>query len=182
VAPHGTFTAKFTPPRAGTFIYHTHWHNAGQLSGGIYGPLIVLEPGQVYDPVSDHIVMIGLEGKYRRIPNEPFAVNGEAKPRRLELTAGVPHRLRFINITGDGVNLTMQLLSGHDPIRWTLMAKDGWEVPSSQRSARPARQIMTVGETYDFELAPMAPRADGLWMELRRGNGELVFQWPVRVK
>jgi FtsP/CotA-like multicopper oxidase with cupredoxin domain len=182
VAPHGTFTARFTPPRAGTFIYHTHWHNAGQLSGGIYGPLIVLEPGQVYDPVSDHIVVIGLEGKYGRIPNEPFAVNGEAKPRLVELKSGIPHRLRFINITGDGVNLTMQLLSGHDPIRWTMTAKDGWEVPSSQRSARPARQIITVGETYDFELAPMAPRAAGLWMELRRGDGELIFQWPVRVK
>jgi len=25
------FTARFTPPRAGTFIYHTHWHNAGLL-------------------------------------------------------------------------------------------------------------------------------------------------------
>ena len=182
VAPHGTFTARFTPPRAGTFIYHTHWHNAGQLSGGIYGPLIVLEPGQRYDPTSDHIVVIGLEGKYRTIPNEPFAVNGESDPRPLELKAGMPHRLRVINITGDGVNLTMQLLSGHDPTRWTLLAKDGAEVPSSQRNARPARQIITVGETYDFELTPMAPRPDGLWMELRRGNGELVFQWPVRIK
>ena len=27
VEPGGTFTAKFTPPRAGTFIYHTHWHD-----------------------------------------------------------------------------------------------------------------------------------------------------------
>jgi len=44
VAPGGTFTARFTPPRAGTFIYHTHWHNSAQLAGGIYGPLIVLEP------------------------------------------------------------------------------------------------------------------------------------------
>jgi FtsP/CotA-like multicopper oxidase with cupredoxin domain len=182
VAPHGRFTARFTPPRAGTFIYHTHWHNAGQLSGGIYGPLIVLEPGQRYDPESDHIVVIGLEGKYRTIPNEPFAVNGEARPRPLDLKAGIPHRLRFINITGDGVNLTMQLLSVHDPIRWIPLSKDGAELPPSQRGPRPARQTITVGETYDFELPPMAPRAEGLWMELRRGSGELVFQWPVRVK
>jgi hypothetical protein len=28
----------------------------------------------------------------------------------------------------------------------------------------------------------LAPRAEGLWMELRRANGELVMQWPVRVK
>lgn len=182
VAPHGTFTARFTPPRAGTFIYHTHWHNPGQLSGGIYGPLVVLEPGQRYDPESDHIVVLGLEGKYRNIPNEPFAVNGEVEPRPLELKGGIPHRLRFINITGDGVGLTVQLLSVHDPIRWMLLAKDGAEVPASQRSMRPARQQIGVGETYDFELAPMMPRSEGLWMELRRGSGELVFQWPVRIK
>ena len=182
VAPHGTFTARFTPPRAGTFIYHTHWHNAGQLSGGVYGPLVVLEPGQRYDPESDHIVVFGLEGKYRPIPNEAFAVNGEAKPRRLELKAGIPHRLRFINITGDGVNLTTQVLSLHDPIRWTLLAKDGADVPPSLRTVRPARQQIGVGETYDFELAPMTPRADGLWLELRRGSGEFLIQMAVRVR
>ena len=182
VAPHGSFTARFTPPRAGTFIYHSHWHNAAQLSGGIYGPLVVLEPGQRYDPVSDHIVMFGLEGKYRPIPNEAFAVNGEAEPRALELKAGIPHRLRFINITGDGVNLTTQLLSIHDPIRWTLLAKDGADVPPSIRTMRQARQQIAVGETYDFELAPMTPRAEGYWLELRRGSGELLIQWPVRVR
>jgi len=182
IAPHGRFTARFTPPRAGTFMYHTHWHNPGQLSGGIYGPLVVLEPGQRYDPESDHIVVFGVEGKYRNFPNEPFAVNGENEPRPLELKGGISHRLRFINITGDGVSLTVQLLAIHDPIRWTLLAKDGAEVASSQRTVRPARQQIGVGETYDFELAPITPRAESLWMELRRGSGELVFQWPVRIR
>ena len=48
------------PPRAGTFIYHTHWHSDAQLAGGLYGPLIALEPGERYDPDSDHIVILGL--------------------------------------------------------------------------------------------------------------------------
>ena len=182
VGAQGTFTARFTPPRAGTFIYHTHWHKEDQLSGGIYGPLLVLEPGQRYDPESDHIVVIGLEGKYRPFPDEPFAVNGETKPRPLELKAGIPHRFRFINITGDGVSLTIQLLSVHDPVQWTLVAKDGADLPPAQRTSRPARQQITVGETFDVELPPMQPRPEGLWMELRRGSGELLFQWPVRVK
>ena len=39
---------ELTPPRAGTFIYHTHWHDEAQLAGGLYGPLIVLEPGERY--------------------------------------------------------------------------------------------------------------------------------------
>lgn len=182
VLPKGTFTARFTPGRAGTFIYHTHWHNPGQLSGGIYGPLIVLEPGQTRDPETDHVIVIGLEGRHRNLPDEPFAVNGESKPRPLELKAGVAHRLRIINITGDGVSLTMQLLLVHDPLRWTPLAKDGRELPQADRVARPSRQLVAVGETYDFELAPLAPRPEGLWLELRRGSGELLMQWPVRVR
>lgn len=182
VAANGTFTARFTPPRAGTFIYHTHWHNADQLAGGVYGPLIVLEPGQTFDPESDHIIVLGLEGAFALIPNEPFAVNGEAPPRALDLKAGIRHRLRFINITADGVNLTVQLLSGFDPVRWTIVGKDGAEIPASRRTPAPARQRVAVGETYDVELAPLPPRPVGLWMELRRGSGELLFQWPVRVR
>ena len=45
IAPGQTFVARFTPPRAGTFIYHTHWHDNAQLAGGLYGALLVLEPG-----------------------------------------------------------------------------------------------------------------------------------------
>ncbi len=182
VSPQGSFTARFTPPRAGTFMYHTHWHNPNQLSGGIYGPLIVLEPGQRYDPESDHIIIVGLEGPYRHIPDEPYAINGESTPQPLELKAGISHRLRLINITGDGVSLTVQLLAVHDPIRWTPLAKDGWETPPARRVVRPSRQQIAVGETYDFEIAPMTPRADGLWLELRRGSGEMLIQWPVRIR
>src|SRR5436309_12363389 len=42
IEPGQSFVAKFIPPRAGTFIYHTHWHKDAQLSGGLYGALIVL--------------------------------------------------------------------------------------------------------------------------------------------
>jgi manganese oxidase len=31
VNPGQSFVAKFTPPRAGTFIYHTHWHDDLQV-------------------------------------------------------------------------------------------------------------------------------------------------------
>ena len=60
--PEQLFVVKFTPPRAGTFIYHTHWHDDAQLAGGLYGPLVVVEPGERYDPETDHIAIIGLSG------------------------------------------------------------------------------------------------------------------------
>ncbi len=34
-------------------MYHTHWHDAVQLTGGVHGPLIVLPPGQTYDRATD---------------------------------------------------------------------------------------------------------------------------------
>ncbi|HEX6322504.1 MAG TPA: multicopper oxidase domain-containing protein [Vicinamibacterales bacterium] len=183
VEPGGRFTARFTPSRAGTFIYHTHWHNPAQLAGGIYGPIVVLEPGEVWDPERDHVIVMSLEGKYHDSPGgEAFAINGERTPRPLDLDAGVAHRLRLINITGNNVALTLQLLSKFDPVQWTLLGKDGAAAPDTQRKPRPARQLVAVGETYDFELPAMAPAPVGLWLELRRGNGEFLMQWPMRVR
>jgi multicopper oxidase len=46
----GRFVVRLTPPRTGTFIYHTHLHTYQQLSPGLYGALIVTEPGETYDP------------------------------------------------------------------------------------------------------------------------------------
>jgi FtsP/CotA-like multicopper oxidase with cupredoxin domain len=46
IAPGTSCVARMTPPSAGTFIYHTHWHDQFQLINGIYGQLIVLPPGE----------------------------------------------------------------------------------------------------------------------------------------
>ena len=179
---------RFTPRRVGTFIYHTHWHNPGQLSGRIYGPLVVLEPRQSWERGTDHIIMIGLEGRYRNLPDEPWAINGESKPRPFEHKAGVAHRLRIVNITGDGVSVTLQLLSVHDPIPWTPLGKDGRELPRANRTAQPSRQQVAVGETYDFELAPMPTRTEGMagataWDGRTRpamaGSGAMGGWWQV---
>ncbi len=50
IDPGQTFEALITPPRAGTFIYHTHMDDIWQLRGGLAGPLIVMEPGKRFDP------------------------------------------------------------------------------------------------------------------------------------
>jgi FtsP/CotA-like multicopper oxidase with cupredoxin domain len=181
IVPGGTFTAKFTPPRAGTFIYHTHWHDEAQLSGGIYGALIVLEPGQRYDPATDHVFIAGYDGP--QVPNarEPVVVNGRSvtvpatpAPNPLPLRPNVTNRLRLINITPNNVALTFALLEGFKPLTWKAVAKDGADLPPQQSTSREARQLVSVGETYDFEIQPTPGQR--LWLELRRGNGEWVAQ------
>jgi FtsP/CotA-like multicopper oxidase with cupredoxin domain len=180
VAPGQSFVAKFTPPRAGTFIYHTHWHKDEQLAGGLYGPLIVQEPGERYDPVTDHIVIIGLNGVVRENEREPFALNGSATPAPIVMRSGVPNRLRLINITTHGVNLTAFILNRFEATTWKPLAKDGATLPAGQTAPRPARQLVAVGETYDFEFQP--PRSQTLWLEVRRGNGEWVLQAPINLR
>ena len=180
VAPGESFVAKFRPPRAGTFIYHTHWHKDVQLAGGLYGALIVLEPGERYDPETDHIVIIGLNGVPQPAPREPFALNGNTKPVPIVMRAGVPNRLRLINITASNVGLWAFLVDRLEPATWKPLAKDGETLPAGQTAPRPARQLVTVGETYDFEIQPA--RSQVLWLEVRRSIGEFLLQAPIKLR
>jgi FtsP/CotA-like multicopper oxidase with cupredoxin domain len=177
VAPGGSFVARLTPPRAGTFIYPTHWHDDAQLSGGLYGPLLVLEPGERYDADTDHVLVIGLNGVLVEGEREPFALNGRAHPAPIRLRSGVPNRLRLINITPNNVALTVFLMKQFEVGEWTPVAKDGAALAAGEMVPRPARQQVGVGETYDFVVRPEGPQR--LWLEVRRGNGEWVLQAPV---
>jgi FtsP/CotA-like multicopper oxidase with cupredoxin domain len=180
VTPGQSFVAKFTPPRAGTFIYHTHWHKDAQLAGGLYGPLIILEPGERYDPETDHIVIIGLNGMPQDPPLEPFALNGSATPAPIVMRAGMPNRLRLINITASNDNLQVFVVNRGEQTTWKPLAKDGATLPAGQTAPRPARQLVTVGETYDFEIQP--ERSQALWLEVRRGSGAWVLQAPIKLR
>ncbi|MFQ5689897.1 MAG: multicopper oxidase domain-containing protein [Gemmatimonadota bacterium] len=180
IAPGDSFVVRFTPNRAGTFIYHTHAEEAEQLSSGLYGPLIVLEPGQVHDPETDRIFLLGWGGPG---PEAPPYLNGSAEPPPVELTAGRAHRLRFINITPSN-NQMVRLLSGDRVAEWRRVGKDGAGVSNDQAIVGPAEQFLGAGETYDFELTPAT--AGQLSLEvttfMRGGRPPVVMKVPVRVR
>ena len=95
IAPGDSFAAEFTPPRAGTFIYHSHANELVQIQGGLYGPLIVVEPGTTYDTASNRLVVVG--GLFRN--DSSFGVvNGRLEPAPIEIRAGRSYRFRLINI------------------------------------------------------------------------------------
>ena len=180
IAAGASFIARFTPPRSGTFIYHTHWHDEAQLAGGVYGPLLVLEPGERYDPSVDHVLVIALNGVLVPGQREPFALNGRDPPAPIAVRAGVPNRLRLINITPNNSILNALLFDRFEPAQWTLIAKDGATLSPDRTRSTPARQLVSVGETYDFEFVPKSDQ--NLWLEIRRGNGEWLLQAPVLVR
>jgi FtsP/CotA-like multicopper oxidase with cupredoxin domain len=153
IQPGGSFVVTFTPPRAGTFIYHTHLDDIRQLSSGLYGPIIVLEPGQSLNSERDRIMLVSVKGPS---DNTPILLNGDADPGPMELKQGVKYRFRFINITPHDPLLTVSVLAGSSPVTWRAIAKDGADLPSSQATERRARQTVSVGETYDFEFQPQS--------------------------
>ena len=150
IAPGDSFIVRMTPPRAGTFIYHTHQHEVEQMGGGLYAPLLVLEPGQQRDTTADRIFLLSTGGPFA---NSPPNVNGRRSPSSVELRKGSTYRFRFISIApNDGK--VVRLLGDTVLQRWRAVAKDGANLPPHQAVMRPARFTMGTGETADFELTP----------------------------
>ncbi len=178
IAPGGSFVAEMTPPHAGTFIYHTHWHDDRQLSSGLYGPLVVLEPGQKFDAATDRILLFSKGGPGRETNPPNLWLNGSTNPEPMQLRVGVKYRFRLINITANVQVLTVFLLNGESPVNWRAIAKDGSDLPTAQAIVKPARQLVSVGETYDFEYEASSVG------DLRFGvaSGRLNLQMTVQVR
>lgn len=149
LAPGDSFTVWFTPPRAGTYMYHTHMDEEDQLGSGMYAPLLVLEPDERYDRSTDLTMMIGL------VPNGRAgymrALNGATTPEPVRVRAGSTYRLRILNMLL-AAPVSIELAKADSSIeRWRPISKDGATVPAAASIVRPARLRMGVGETYDFE-------------------------------
>jgi FtsP/CotA-like multicopper oxidase with cupredoxin domain len=183
IAPGGTFTARIAPPRTGTFIYHTHLHDYRQLTSGLYGPLIVVEPGETFDPAVDHVVILGrrdaspADGILKVAASA--VINGEHEPS-WTWAAKTRHRVRLINITPDDI-WTVSLAGADGPVTWRPLTKDGAPVPDCDAAPGPARATIAVGETYDFEVEAPAGRRT-LWLEVRGTDGRWQAQARVLVR
>jgi manganese oxidase len=73
-----------------------------------------------------------------------------------------------------------KLMRDSSLVSWRAVAKDGMDLPPDQATLRPARQQMGMGETYDFELAPVEEA--NLRFVLTAANGTLLLSMPVRIK
>ncbi len=138
--------------------------------------MIVLDPGETLDAATDHVVVIGRGGPQ---PDSPVVLNNE---RALEVVwkAGSRHRLRLINITPDDI-VSVALMSGDAVKMWRPLTKDGAPVPSESRSPVTARQVIGVGETYDFEIET-PPGRGNMWLEVRTTGGRWHTQGRVIVR
>jgi manganese oxidase len=162
IAPESSFVARMIPPRAGTFIYHTHWHDEYQLTNGIYGPLIVLPPGERFDPDSDMPFVFSI-GNFGAL-GEMALINGTPQSKALQLQTGKKYRFRLINISTNNQAMQASLRNENGPVEWRVIAKDGADLPRSTVRSGKAELAITVGETYDVEFS--SPTAQDLSLHL----------------
>jgi FtsP/CotA-like multicopper oxidase with cupredoxin domain len=153
VMPGDSFTARLTLPRAETFMYHTHLNDIEQLISGLYGGIVVLEPGKRFDARRDHLFVTGWDGEIRAPALPHLIINGDSLPGPLLLAAGVVHRLRFVNIAPAGL-IRYAIYRDTSLVTWRRLAKDGADLPPAQSIRTPSTMLIAVGETYDFEFTP----------------------------
>jgi FtsP/CotA-like multicopper oxidase with cupredoxin domain len=178
IAPGDSFVAEFTPPRSGTFPYHSHLHEMRQIGSGMYGALIVTDAAR--DTTRDHVIVAGGGGLpvfYKQVPNF-LLVNGRRTPGPLRMTVGVPQRLRIVSIHADWA-LNFRFGTEDSVVKWTPIARDGADLPAALRVAQRARMLMGPGETADFTFVPTRPGS--LSLEVWTGGGMRV-SLPIHVK
>jgi FtsP/CotA-like multicopper oxidase with cupredoxin domain len=190
IAPGDSFTARFTPPRAGTFMYHSHHDDFRQQPAGLVGPMIVRD-ATTGPREDDHDIFInGTPAVISR--GAPLAVNGKVDADTIVFRAGHAQRLRFMSLALINPNATVWLTARPDStvanpgdstvVRWRPIAKDGADLPLSARAPVLARQLISMGETYDFEYTPERPGR--LRIEIRGAGpaGALLTRVPVVVR
>ena len=153
IAPGDSFVAAFTPPRSGTFMFHSHSNEFFQIDAGLAAALIVMDDPAQYDPQHDVVVMVTGDGI--GFHNEDGWVNGSATPAAIELARDAPTRLRLVSINPDRVLLFTLLSADGDTLTWRPLAKDGADLPPHQAVPQPAHRRIGVGEILDVEVGPL---------------------------
>jgi FtsP/CotA-like multicopper oxidase with cupredoxin domain len=153
IAPGDSFAAEFTPPRAGTFPYHSHLNELRQIGSGMYGAIVVTDAPR--DTTRDHVVVAGGGGVpvFHKQGPAFLLVNGRITPRPIRMMVGDTNRLRVVSIHSDEL-LAFRLGDDSTVARWTPLARDGADLPETLRHAQRATITMGPGQTADFTYVP----------------------------
>lgn len=151
IAPRDSARVVITPVRSGTFMYHTHGEPGYELSQGLYGPLLVLEPGENYDAARDRVFVLAARGARR---DAAPAINGLVWPRTEHFEPDSTYRLRFLHISPDESKQIRLLDEPGEPVQWRLIARDGAELPETGQRLTAAVSRIAVGEIFDVLWTP----------------------------
>ncbi len=178
ILPGEKFTYKLTLMRPGTYIYHSHFNDVHQIASGLYGPIIVLKEGQIYDPKTDHLYIVGWKNA-NTISVEDMVLNGRTEQPTQHARIGETHLLRLINIQPAG-DIKISIQKDSIPILIKSIAKDGTDFPLAQQSFLKESVSFGVGETADFEFKPLIAGTYELKVTLDYGYYSWTQKWIVR--
>jgi FtsP/CotA-like multicopper oxidase with cupredoxin domain len=169
IEPGGTFAAEFTPPRNGTFPYHSHLHELRQIGSGMYGAIIVSDSPR--DTTRDHLIVAGGGGLpvFHKQGTDFLLVNGRTRPEPIRMTVGDTNRIRIVSIHADFA-INFRFGTDSATARWTPLAVDGADLPVALRRSGLARTRMGPGETADFTYVPAS--AGRMDLEVWLDNGQ----------
>jgi FtsP/CotA-like multicopper oxidase with cupredoxin domain len=187
----GTFTYDFVLPDAGLFWYHPHVMSAAQVGFGLYGALLVEDPGERLS-VSDELVLVlsdiaiddksgdlhspdsggVLGGLFGREGNHVL-VNGRVRPT-VTMRDGAPQRWRVVN---SAKSRYFELVLG-DGQPFLLIGVDGGHM---EYSLRRNSIVLAPGERADLLVAPRQDAGRPLVLmsvPFDRGFGSTEFRTP----
>ena len=174
-------------------MYHSHVDDVRQQPAGLVGAMIVRDGPTTALPDDHEIFLKG--ARDGPIGRNPLDIGGRANPDTIVVHAGRTTRFRLMNLTAVHPNATIVFTARPDStfanlrdtsiVRWTPVAKDGADLPSAAQTSHPALQVISMGETYDFEFVPER-RGQVLRLEVRsaggRPSGILLARVPVKVE
>jgi len=175
IMPGDSFEMRITPPRPGSYMYHTHISDIRQQSGGLYGAFVVLGRDVRWDPETDRVLLLSTSND----PGMSLLLNGSREPGPLGLEAGTTYRFRLMNVTLFNGLARVRLLKEGFPVRWRAVARDGADLPPHQRVVGHADRVVSIGETADFEYTPGDP--GDLVLEVRSVEGSLLVSQSIRI-
>jgi manganese oxidase len=177
IQPGEKFTYKLTLMRPGTYIYHSHFNDVQQIASGLYGPMIVLGEGQIYDPKTDHYYIVGWKTS-NISAQEDMVLNGLTEQPVQHARIGEIHRLRLINIQPAG-DIKISVQKDSVPFLIKSIAKDGTDFPLAQQAFLKESASFGVGETADFEFKPLKAGIYELKVVLDYGYYSWTQKWIV---
>jgi FtsP/CotA-like multicopper oxidase with cupredoxin domain len=182
IQPADSFIAEFTPPRAGTFMYHSHVNELRQTNSGMYGAIIVTDSARKFDPEIDKIILVGGGGPGSIEFRTTGMVNGTDSPQ-LQLEAGKTYRLHLIQIHPQMAAGIFRLGTDSTTARWTPIAKDGADLPPDQSVPKLASVVLGAGENGVFLYTPERPGLQKLTIHTRAAGWHvpvLIFVRPPK--
>jgi manganese oxidase len=174
ISPKDSFVVRFTPPRAGTYMYHIHGERGEELASGLYAHLVVADPATPFDPKKEPLVAFANGGPGE---DQPIFINGSASPDTLELVAGTSYRFRLIYISSDDVYMTtLRGPNGVVNVRFTGI--DGFDTPN----APPRPMQVPTGPGHTRDLSVRFDSAGDYALTAQRTTGGAVTTLPIRVR